>query len=99
MDYVTELYFIHTGGLERPRDINDQLMLFPPKGAALDDGVAAKGAVFRHPSELRPLSLKNADNEITGGLANWQLSPAITDNASSLQSYLFLSLTASIDRW
>ena len=66
-------------------DINDCLFHFIPKSSNNSGDESCGNIVFRHPSELRPLTLKNADDKVVAGCANWCLSPVIEKTASQLQ--------------
>ena len=46
--------------------------------------------VFRHPNELQPLSLKNADNKVVAGVGNWCIKPVVADAAMRSQADLFI---------
>ena len=61
-------------------NFNHGLFVFIPKivGAIAD-------AIFCHPLELRPLTLKNTDNKIIAGILNWCVHPIVPKTACSLQ--------------
>ena len=85
LNYSIQLFDAHAGGNPRPPDINDGLFVFIPKGEEKDDNMQAPGVVFRHPSETRPLTLKNVDNKIIAGLINWCISPVVKACAIFMQ--------------
>jgi hypothetical protein len=57
-EYLTALLDAHLCKAERPLDINDCLFHFIPKDANASLEAQTAEIVFRHPSELRPLTLK-----------------------------------------
>ena len=85
-DYLTALLDAHLCSVERPLDINEGIFHFIPKSANNTTESNAAEVVYRHPSELRPLTLKNGDNKIIAGCANWSLSTVISKAACRLQN-------------
>ena len=84
--FIIRLLDAHTTRGERPDDVNEILKIFPPKGVAEDDFLVDTKGVFRHPSELRPLGLKNAENKIVAGICNWCIKPVLTECAEVSQN-------------
>ena len=86
VEYLTALLDAHLCGIERPLDINEGAFHFIPKSANNTSESAAAEVVYRHPSELRPLTLKNGDNKIIAGCASWCISTVISKSACKLQN-------------
>ena len=70
---------------ELPTDINDGLMVFIDKLKDETSLSAQPKVVFRHPSETRPLTLKQGDNKHVAATLNFCISPAIVDGAIDTQ--------------
>ena len=66
--FLVRLFDAFTNGDSLPADINDGLFCFLSQADKDDDLALSKEGVFRDPSELRPLTLKNADNQIIAGI-------------------------------
>ena len=79
------------GGAKRPADISHSLCVFMQKGSAADDFIPNARGVYRHPTELRPLSLKNADSKIVAGIANWCIKPATSAGTMLIQRGLVMN--------
>ena len=67
------------GGI--PVGFNHGLMVFIPKAV----GVVTE-AIFAHPLELRPQTLKNSANKVIAGILNWVIHPAVKATACKLQN-------------
>ena len=65
---LTDSYF---SGDVLPADINEGLFAFLPKNDKEYDKELSKEGIFTCPLDLRPLTLKNADNKIAAGIINW----------------------------
>jgi hypothetical protein len=68
-----------------PADINDGLFVFASKNDKEDDHLLSGEGVFRSPGDLRPLTLKNADNKMIAGITNWIIKPVVEQAASISQ--------------
>ena len=80
VSHIWTLLVTFLAGGVLPPNFNHGLFVFIPKavGAMIE-------AIFCHPSELRPLTLKNTDNKIIAGILNWCIHPIIVKTACSLQ--------------
>ena len=85
IDYLVALLDAHLAKTERPADINEGLFLFPRKASSSNTDAQSGQVVFCHPTELRPLTLKNGDNKIIAGCANRSISPVIAKAACHIQ--------------
>ena len=73
-------------GENLPLDINDGLFVFLQKNDKDDDKSLSAEGIYRHPGDLRPLTLKNADNKCVAGICNWIIKPVVETAACSLQN-------------
>ena len=69
------------GNLPTPIGINDGLFVFLPKGEAENESRQNKQVLYRHPLELRPITLKVAENKIVAGVANYSINPVVCATA------------------
>jgi len=83
--FILQLIDAHMGNLPTPTGINDGLFVFLPKGNVDNDSRQDKKVLYRHPTELRPLTLKVAENKIVAGVANNSINPVVCATASKLQ--------------
>ena len=82
--YIVELLDLALSGGEIPHTVLDGLYVFINKGDhSLEEQAGAP--VVRKPTELRPLTLKVADNKIVMGVLNHSITPTISACASALQ--------------
>jgi hypothetical protein len=83
--YILDLLDAFCEDGELPQDINLGLMAFLDKAG--EDPLAASSAntIFRHPSETRPLTLKQGDNKHVASTLNFCIAPAITKGAIDTQ--------------
>ena len=82
--HLLSLVFVFFGGEALPTGFNDGVLVFLPKAI----GVMLE-AVFLHPLELRPLTLKNSDSEVVAGILSWIIHPVITEFACTIQRGFF----------
>jgi len=69
-----------------PADINEGLFVFLAKGDKADDLSLSLEGIYRGPTDLRPLTLKNADNKIVAGITNWIIKPVVEEAACKVQN-------------
>ena len=88
--YILDLLDAFCEDLELPSDINGGLMVFIDKLKDESALAAQPKVVFRHPSETRPLTLKQGDNKHVAAVLNYCISPAICDGAiDSQRGFIF----------
>ena len=63
---------------------NDGLWAFLPKGEQEDDGSTGPGFVERLPSETRPLTTKDTDNELIAAAVTYASLPTFKDSVNSI---------------
>ena len=68
-----------------PADINDGLFAFASNTDKDDDHLLSGEGIFRCPGDLRPLTLKNADNKMVAGITYWIIKPVVEKSASISQ--------------
>jgi hypothetical protein len=83
--YIMALLDAFCEGSEVPDDINVGLMVFLKKGEDNPLNAVAPEIVFVHPTETRPLTLKQGDNKHVAATLNFCISPAVVDGAIDTQ--------------
>ena len=60
--------------------------MFLMKSDREDDRTLSTDGIYRHPGDLRLLTLKNSDNKSVAGICNWMIWPVVEASACSLQN-------------
>ena len=85
LDYIIDLLNSMLAGEDVPKGVNFGLFVFIPK---TDDGATLinnRRIVTPPPEDLRPLTLKAADNKTVAGVVNACITPVIKDHALKIQ--------------
>jgi len=83
--YILDLLDAFCENGELPDDINLGLMAFLDKAGEDPQHAVSPAVIFRHPSETRPLTLKQGDNKHVASTLNYCISPAIAAGAIESQ--------------
>jgi len=83
--YILDLLDAFCEDGELPADINLGLMAFLDKAGEDPQHAISPEIIFRHPSETRPLTLKQGDNKLVACVLNYCITPAITAGAIDSQ--------------
>ena len=84
--YIVRLFDAFTNGEPLPLDINDGLFVFLQKSDRDYDRSLSAEDIYGHPGNLRPLTLKNCDNQCVARICNWIVKPVVETSARSLQN-------------
>ena len=68
-----------------PPKAREGLFVFPAKPTSGGDANEGDRRLLRKPKDLRPLTLKNADNKAVAGITNYAILPTVQVSASQLQ--------------
>jgi len=85
-EFIVRLFDAFANNMPLPTDINEGLFVFLAKGDKADDLTLSHEGIYRGPTDLRPLTLKNADNKIVAGITNWIIKPVVEEAACKVQN-------------
>ena len=83
--YLVKLIDAYFNEQPLPEDINDGLFVFLSKADREDDSALSSAGIYRTPTDLRPLTLKNTENKIVAGVCNTIIKPVVEKAAEVSQ--------------